>query len=95
MEWFGKTWDAGINEGRRAPTPVNQVCGYHDCGYLILDGDRGVQLPMHLKDDDDPGDFYAYLYEGQYRIAFHIDCFLHSVLGAKFPEGMEAPERHP
>lgn len=106
MEWFGPTWEAPVNEAREVPAPLGAICGYHDCGDPVLPFDRGIQIPMILDEGEDPNEFYAFWFEpgaaapgwpnaGGWRIAFHIDCFLHSVVGPVFPESMDAPLRNP
>lgn len=70
--YFGSPWDAPfIAPARQVPTPVGESC--LGCEEPIVEGDRGVLMPLaHVGDDGQPAHRMA---------AEHRECFLLGVLG--------------
>jgi hypothetical protein len=82
MAWFGESWGAPIcEETSHEPTPVGVLC--MNCEERIEADDRGVITPQLGLDETavrlDPA---ALLFDGQPRVAQHLECHLRGVFGS-------------
>lgn len=77
VRWFGETWDAPICEdGYQVESPLGEVCLY--CEGVIEDGERGV---LTAASPSIEGTFRWWIGGHEvYVAAYHIDCFLSSII---------------
>ncbi len=67
VRWFGKSWGAPCcAEDEHAPTPIGEPCAR--CREPVLLGHQGLIVPAFS------------LEKGPHAIAYHLDCYLQSVL---------------
>ena len=88
MRWFGKTWEAPVNfEADHAETPVGMLCA-SDCGERIEADDRGVLLPTaFVLGEEGPMEVRQVEGEDYVECAYHIDCFLDTIIPDGSPHG--------
>lgn len=81
-KWFGTPWPAPdrrapvcADDANQVPVPVGSSCLY--CTQMIQRGNQGVLLP-YLREDGTAG-----------QAAYHLRCFLRSVLGPTAVERLD------
>lgn len=90
--WFGQSWGAPIcSPEMHRPTPAGEACAY--CSEAIARDDQGIITPLVGGFADEPSKLGAETDEESERlvwvkkIAYHLDCWLASIVGHQGPRG--------